>query len=99
MVSVSPDIQLARLTRRDGTTEEEAKSRINAQMPLAEKVQRADVIIDNDGSEAALNRKIAEYGAPLASVVCTLVLAFSLGPGSSAAKQSFLDIAPQCQGW
>ena len=69
MVSVSPDIQLARLTRRDGTTEQEATSRINAQMPLAEKVQRADVIIDNDGSEAALSRKIAEYGAPLASGV------------------------------
>eukprot|EP01043_Picozoa_sp_COSAG02_P020240 COSAG02_NODE_994_length_15358_cov_42.651812_4_plen_133_part_00 len=78
VVSVSPDVQLARLMRRDGTTEPEAASRINAQMPLAEKVQRADVIIDNDGNETALNRKIAEYGAPLASGAFTFVARFSL---------------------
>ena len=62
VVSVSPDMQLARLTRRDGSTEREAMSRINAQMPLAEKVQRANVIIDNDGTEADLTRKVAGYG-------------------------------------
>eukprot|EP01043_Picozoa_sp_COSAG02_P014006 COSAG02_NODE_569_length_20206_cov_5.631223_9_plen_82_part_00 len=62
VVSVSPDTQLARLTRRDGTTEREATSRINAQMPLAEKVQRANVIIDNDGTEVDLIQKVAGYG-------------------------------------
>lgn len=62
VVSVSPGVQLARLTCRDGTTEEEASSRINAQMSLARKVQRADVIIDNNGTRANLIQKVAEYG-------------------------------------
>ena len=62
VVNVSPDVQLERLTRRDGTTEREATSRINAQMPLADKVQRADIIIDNDGTEVDLFRKVAGYG-------------------------------------
>ena len=62
VVSVSPAVQLERLTRRDDTTEREATSRINAQMPLADKVQRADIIIDNDGTEVDLIRKVAGYG-------------------------------------
>ena len=35
--------------RRDGIGEEEAKRRISAQMPLAEKVRRADFVIENNG--------------------------------------------------
>jgi dephospho-CoA kinase len=62
VVSVSPATQLARLTRRDGSTEQEATSRIEAQMPLADKVQRADVIIDNDSTEATLKDNVAQYG-------------------------------------
>ena len=35
---------------RDGSTEAEATARIEAQMPLAEKMRRADLILDNDGA-------------------------------------------------
>lgn len=40
--------QIRRLVRRDALTEEDAYRRIHAQMPLAEKIKRADVVIDNN---------------------------------------------------
>ena len=52
LVFVDEDIQLERLMRRNGYTEAEARKRIAAQMPLAEKKQRADTFIDNNGSLA-----------------------------------------------
>jgi len=50
VVVVAPDIQLERLMARDGRGEADARSRIAAQFPLAEKVARADYLIDNSGS-------------------------------------------------
>jgi dephospho-CoA kinase len=48
VVYCSPDVQLTRLIAR-GMTEEDAKSRINNQIPVKEKMQFADFIINNDG--------------------------------------------------
>lgn len=50
LVFVDEATQLARLMRRNGYTEAEARARIAAQMPLSEKKQRADTFIDNNGS-------------------------------------------------
>lgn len=50
LVFVDETTQLERLMRRNGYTESEARGRIAAQMPLAEKKQRADTFIDNNGS-------------------------------------------------
>ena len=50
LVFVDEATQLARLMRRNGYTEAEARGRIAAQMPLSEKKQRADTFIDNNGS-------------------------------------------------
>jgi dephospho-CoA kinase len=50
VVWVDAQTQLRRLTERDGLTEEEARQRIAAQMPLDEKRAKADVVIDNSGS-------------------------------------------------
>ena len=50
LVSVSKETQLARLMKRNGYTEEEAAARIRSQFPLEEKRQRADCIIENDGT-------------------------------------------------
>lgn len=48
------ETQVVRLMKRDGLTEEDARGRIAAQMPLEEKARRSDVVIDNDGTlEAA----------------------------------------------
>lgn len=52
VVTCSPEQQLARLMARNGFTEAEARQRIAAQPPQAEKVARADLVIDNSGALA-----------------------------------------------
>lgn len=50
VVTVDEKVQIRRLMQRDGLSEEAAKARIATQMPQAEKVARADYIIDNSGA-------------------------------------------------
>jgi dephospho-CoA kinase len=50
MVVVDPAVQLARLLKRDSLNEAEARQRISAQWPQADKVQKSDYVIDNSGS-------------------------------------------------
>jgi dephospho-CoA kinase len=50
VVSVPLEVQIARLRERDHLDEEGARSRISAQLPLAEKVAVADWVVDNGGS-------------------------------------------------
>ncbi|HEX7069148.1 MAG TPA: dephospho-CoA kinase [Rhodothermales bacterium] len=50
VVTCEPEQQLERLMRRNGFSREEALRRINAQPPQADKVRRADRVIDNSGS-------------------------------------------------
>ncbi|AIK38466.1 dephospho-CoA kinase [Bacillus pseudomycoides] len=52
VVAVSPSMQLERLMKRNGFTEEDAKARIDSQMPLAEKATLANKVIYNDGTIA-----------------------------------------------
>ena len=52
VVALPPEEQLMRLLARDRTMSAgEAQARIAAQMPLAEKCARADVVIDNSGTK------------------------------------------------
>ena len=66
VVSLPADLQLKRLMARDGLAEVEAKQRIAAQMPLAEKVARADFVIDNSQGAAGRERQVAAILAQLA---------------------------------
>ena len=50
VVYASRDVQEQRLIERDGMSEHEAKLRLNAQMSIEEKKNRADFVIDNTGS-------------------------------------------------
>ena len=50
VVTCSPAVQLARLMARDGLTENEAKTRIAAQMPSDKKIHFADYVIDASDS-------------------------------------------------
>ena len=50
VVYVDEDVQLQRMIERDKSSEEEAKNRIAAQIPVAEKAKMADAVIDNNGS-------------------------------------------------
>lgn len=51
VVYVDEEVQLKRLMERDEYTEEEAKQRIHAQIPVKEKAGLADRIINNNGSK------------------------------------------------
>lgn len=58
VVTAPEAVQLERLRRRDGMTEAEARARIAAQLPAAEKVRHATFVVDNAGSEADLPGQI-----------------------------------------
>jgi dephospho-CoA kinase len=60
IVVVAPEEeQLARLVLRDGMSEAEARARLAAQLPAAEKAKRATHLLDNGGSLADLEAQVA----------------------------------------
>lgn len=70
VVHVPPDVQRARIKARDNLSDSEIEARIAAQMPLEEKVRRADYTIDNGGTieqtraqVGALWKKLVEGGS------------------------------------
>ena len=50
VVYVSPDKQIERLTRRDKISHKEAENILKAQMPIDQKVPKADFVIHNEGN-------------------------------------------------
>jgi len=50
--------QIERLVRHRGLSREEARQRVEAQPPQEEKVDRADVVIDNSGSLATTREQV-----------------------------------------
>ena len=54
VVACSEDIQMERLMRRTGMTEAESQTVIRAQMPLPEKIKRADHVVWNNGPQSVL---------------------------------------------
>ena len=58
VVTAPEAVQLARLRLRDGMSEAEARARLAAQLPAAEKKRQATVVIENSGSEEALAAQV-----------------------------------------
>ncbi|GDZ86392.1 dephospho-CoA kinase [Leuconostoc citreum] len=58
VVSADPEVQLARLKSRDSLDERQAKNRMRTQMPIAEKVARADYVINNNGDKSQLKAQV-----------------------------------------
>ncbi len=58
VVHCLPCQQLRRLCRRDNLSPPQAEQRIRSQMPLGEKMARADWLLDNSGSQSALETQI-----------------------------------------
>ena len=50
VVAVPPEVQLERMMARDGLDEGAARARLDAQLPLADKIAVADYVVDNAGS-------------------------------------------------
>lgn len=65
VVYCSPEIQLQRLMARDGSAREDAQARLNAQLPISEKVEYADYVVDNSGSVQDLKGQIEGFVAKL----------------------------------
>jgi dephospho-CoA kinase len=61
------ETQRQRLMTRDGLSEDDARRRIEAQLPIEEKVRRADFVIRTDGSFADTNRQVEQLTAKIAS--------------------------------
>lgn len=70
----APDaVRVARLKTRDGFDEAQIRARLAAQMPLADKVRRAEYVIENDAS-------LSELEARTDSVLDALCHALALDP-------------------
>lgn len=57
VVTASPELQIVRMESR-GWSEAEARARMEAQMPVAEKAALADYVVENGGSLDALREKV-----------------------------------------
>ena len=58
VVSASEQSRLDRLMARSGLTEEEARRRLDSQMPEEEKLRHADFVIHNGGTRAELQAQV-----------------------------------------
>lgn len=65
VVDVDPAVQLDRIRRRGGLTEEQARARIAAQADRATRLAAADVVIDNNGSPDELAELVGALWAEL----------------------------------
>jgi dephospho-CoA kinase len=60
VVAAEPETQITRVMQRDSLSEIEARQRLAAQLPIDEKVRRADFVIRTDGSIADTERQVSE---------------------------------------
>jgi dephospho-CoA kinase len=58
VVAVDETTQLQRLINRNNFSEQEAMARIKAQLPLADKIRRANQVIDNSGDLSQLQTEV-----------------------------------------
>ena len=69
VISLDDDAQLARLVARDpGLDADDARRRIASQMPTSLKVQRADVVLENSSTKAALAAQVASLVSKLREI-------------------------------
>ncbi len=60
VIDVPEALQIERTAARDDVDEAQARAIVAAQMPRAERLARADDVLDNSGSEDAMRRRVAE---------------------------------------
>ncbi len=59
VIDVPEALQIERTAARDDVDEAQARAIVAAQMPRAERLARADDVLDNGGSEAEMRRQVA----------------------------------------
>ena len=58
VVDAPEEVRIARIMSRDGCTRNDVLSRIRAQMPMEQKLKRADIVLLNDGTVSDLKAKV-----------------------------------------
>ena len=66
VVACDPATQITRVMARDGLSEAEARQRIDAQLPIADKAARVSLVITTDGSFDETARQVDELCRALA---------------------------------
>jgi dephospho-CoA kinase len=69
VTACDPETQVTRVMERDGISETQARQRLAAQLPIDEKVRRADYVIRTDGSFEETDRQVRDLFAILSSIV------------------------------
>ena len=65
VVDVPPEVQIERLVSQRGMTPDQAAARMSAQASRERRLEVADIVIDNSGSLADLDRRLAAVWADL----------------------------------
>jgi dephospho-CoA kinase len=68
LVFIEPEEQIRRLMARNHISREEARKRLNSQMPIDEKIALADMVIDNKGSIAETEKKVKKVWLELLKI-------------------------------
>ena len=71
VVDVPPELQLERLVGQRGMSPDQARARMAAQASRPQRLAVADLVIDNSGSLADLDHRVAEVWADLQRRVAT----------------------------
>jgi dephospho-CoA kinase len=71
VVDVPPELQVERLVSQRGLTPDQARARMAAQATREQRLAIADLVIDNSGSLADLDRRVADLWADLKRRVAT----------------------------
>ena len=58
VTACAPEVQVQRVVARDGATADQARQRLAAQWPIADKAARADFVIDTGGTFAETDRQV-----------------------------------------
>ena len=60
VILISPAEQIIRLMARNGLSSNEAQIRLQSQMPIADKIGLADIVIDNQSDVSQTEKKVVE---------------------------------------
>ena len=67
VTACAPEEQVRRIVARDHVTEAEARQRIAAQLPIEEKIRRADYVIRTDGTHEETDRHVRRVADSLSA--------------------------------
>lgn len=68
VVYIPQGLQVERLTKRDGISKQEAANMLKAQLPIDDKLEHADFVVNNEGSLEETRRQVEEIWQALRKI-------------------------------